>query len=610
MTGTQKLFEETRKKQTPDCMPKIDAWPKMNAGGLVKKDCLHGDAPGALGKHFPKSPANLQQNINRNNKKGPDEEEDFNFPIPQQLEVGNAVYKVDLRLGKGGFGQVFSGRQVNGRGKKEEVALKLEHKSSKGCQNGEAPYEWQVYEQLGAVEGVPRVYHKGFCHDFFTMAMELLGSSLWDLWNKNAQRLSEAHVAAFAVEAIAILRRIHDKGFVHGDIKPENFLMGPTGSEKERHLYLVDLGLATKWRESNGHHVPYDQRPDDFRGTVRYASVHSHLGRKSSRRDDLESLVYTILFLVKGRLPWQGFQGDNKSFQVARKKIQTSTDSLCKGLASAFKEFSEAVYALKFDEEPEYDYYMYTFLQLVPKDSNLSPISLSDICNQVPKAIKDSHKRSRGEGDSNSGVGVQRKKTRHGGGGAQQWVSVYNRSEPMKQRYHYNVGTQRLEVHVQRGYEHGLRICAVCACGELWAVIMDAGTAFTNQVYTVQPNKFLPKEWIIERWEAGFYITAVAGASDGASLVVMSQGTKYTQQSYKVSDNFPYEWIKRKWKEGFHVTAMATCKDQWAVVMSRNAGFVQQVIEIDFQYPSEGIHKRWCTFSITGQRVSVFLKLS
>ena len=70
---------------------------------------------------------------------------------------------------------------------------------------------------------------------------------------------------------------------------------------------LFSTQTATKWKE-RGIHVRYDQRPDDFRGTVRYASVHAHLGRTTSRRDDLESLAYTLLFLLKGRLPWQGFQ--------------------------------------------------------------------------------------------------------------------------------------------------------------------------------------------------------------------------------------------------------------------------------------------------------------
>ena len=73
----------------------------------------------------------------------------------------------------------------------------------------------------------------------------------------------------------------------------------------------------------------------------------------------------------------------------------------------------------------------------------------------------------------------------------------------------------------------------------------------------------------------------------------MSKGTSYTQQSYKVSESFPFKWINKKWKEGFYVTCMGTSNTRWAVVMSRNAGFVDQVVELDFQYPSEGIHRRW-----------------
>ena len=60
-----------------------------------------------------------------------------------------------------------------------------------------------------------------------------------------------------------------------------------------------------------------------------------------------------------------------------------------------------------------------------------------------------------------------------------------------------------------------------------------------------------------------------------------------------MSDSFPFKWINKKWKEGFYVTAMATSHTRWAVVMSRNAGFVDQCVELDFQYASEGIHRRW-----------------
>jgi hypothetical protein len=110
----------------------------------------------------------------------------------------------------------------------------------------------------------------------------------------------------------------------------------------------------------------------------------------------------------------------------------------------------------------------------------------------------------------------------------------------------------------------------------------------------------------MDQWERNYYITALAGANNGSSLVVMSRGiypffsytflikfldlvvnkimllllagTQYAQQSYKVSDSFPFKWINKKWREGFYVTAMATAGIRWAVVMSRNAGFTDQVI--------------------------------
>lgn len=79
-------------------------------------------------------------------------------------------------------------------------------------------------------------------------------------------------------------------------------------------------------------------------------SVHAHLGRTASRRDDLESLAYTLLFLLRGRLPWQGYQGDNKGFLVCKKKMATSPELLCRYTPPPFRQFTEAVVNLKFDE--------------------------------------------------------------------------------------------------------------------------------------------------------------------------------------------------------------------------------------------------------------------
>lgn len=515
------------------------------------------------------------------------------MPVPEKVQVGGSpVYLMDKKLGKGGFGQVYLGNRAQPTKDTEgpnanQVALKLEHRTSKGCNYG-PPYEWSVYGALGNVHGIPKVHYKGRQGDYYIIVMDMLGPSLWDVWNTQGQQMSQEMVACIAVEAIAILERLHQKGFVHGDVKPENFLLGAPGTSNEKKLWLVDLGLATRWRDLLcGTHVEYDQRPDVFRGTVRYASVHAHLGRTASRRDDLESLAYTLLFLLRGRLPWQGYQGDNKGFLVCKKKMATSPDVLCRYSPPPFRRFTEAVINLKFDDDPKYSSYMALFEPLCGPPGPSRPLMI-DLENRVgQKRARDGQAPTDDELD----LPASKKRVRLGLP-ATQWITVYNAHRPMKQRYHYNVANNRVSQHVEKGNDDGLFVSSVACCQDLWGLIMDAGTGFSQQVYSLNPH-FLPKDWIMERWEDGFYITAMAGSAGGSSLVVMSKGTPYTQQSYKVSESFPFKWINKKWKEGFYVTSMATSHSRWAVVMSRNAGFVDQCVELDFQYPSEGIHRRW-----------------
>ncbi|CAN6181387.1 unnamed protein product [Urochloa humidicola] len=506
-------------------------------------------------------------------------------PVPERVQVGNSPeYITDRKLGKGGFGQVYVGRRVSGGTARTgpdayEVALKFEHRNSKGCNYG-PPYEWQVYNSLNGCYGIPSVHYKGRQGDYYILVMDMLGPSLWDVWNSMGQAMSANMAACIAVEGISILEKLHSKGFVHGDVKPENFLLGQAGSPDDKKLYLIDLGLASKWRDGSGHHVDYDQRPDIFRGTIRYASVHAHLGRTGSRRDDLESLAYTLIFLIRGRLPWQGYQGDTKSFLVCKKKMATSPEMLC--CPAPFKQFLEIVTNMKFDEEPNYAKLISLFDGLIESPAS-RPI-------RIDGALKVGQKRGRLL--VNLEEDEQPKKKVRLGSPAAQWISVYNARRPMKQRYHYNVADSRLSQHIEKGNEDGLYISCVASSANLWALIMDAGTGFCSQVYELSPV-FLHKDWIMEQWEKSYYITAIAGSTNGSSLVVMSKGTPYTQQSYKVSESFPYKWINKKWKEGFHVTSMATAGNRWGVVMSRNSGYSNQVVELDFLYPSEGIHRRW-----------------
>lgn len=262
------------------------------------------------------------------------------------------------------------------------------------------------------------------------MVMDVLGPSLWDVWNKKGQTMSTEMVACIAIEAISILEKMHSIGYIHADVKPENFLLGPPGTPDEKKLFLVDLGLATKWRDSTGSHVEYDQRLDAFRGTVRYASVNAHLGRTGSRRDDLESLAYTLVFLLHGRLPWQGYQGDKKNFLVCNKKMATSPDALCCSCPQPFKKFVEHVVNLKFDEKPNYAKYISFFDEIVGPDPGVRPV-ITDGAQKLLWQVGKKRGRLTIE-DEDEDEGKAKKKFRFGMP-ATQWISVYNAHRPMKQ---------------------------------------------------------------------------------------------------------------------------------------------------------------------------------
>ncbi|XP_028789718.1 casein kinase 1-like protein HD16 [Neltuma alba] len=509
-------------------------------------------------------------------------------PFPEVQVGGSPLYKVGKKLGEGGLGQVYVGRRVSGENMNEttgpeavEVALKFKHKSSQGYEYG-PPEEWQVYDALGGSHGVPRVYYKGRQGGYYIMVMDMLGPSLWDVLVVVNSRMSVQMIACIAVEAISIFEKMHSRGYVHGDVKPENFLLGSPGTADEKRLFLVDFGSASRWRdELTGSHVEYDQMPGYFRGTISYASVHAHLGRTASRRDDLQSLAYTLIFLLRGHLPWMGCKGGESGFLVCKKKMEITPKLLCGFFPEPFRHFVEHVVNLKFDEDPNYAKYISLFDGIVGLNPHSRPINTEG----AQKLI--GHKRDRLAMEEED---EQPRKKLLMDLPATQWISIFTARRPMKQRYHYDVSDARLSQLIQKGNEDGFYISSVASCSNLWAVIMDDG--FKKQVYELSPY-FLHEEWIMDQWEKNYYITAVAGAKNGSSLVVMSKGTPYVQQSFKVSDSFPFKWINRKWREGFHVTAMGTSGVRWAVVMSQDARFRDQVVELDFIYPSEGIRRRW-----------------
>ena len=115
-------------------------------------------------------------------------------------------------------------------------------------------------------------------------------------------------------------------------MKPDNFLIG-RGS-KASAIYMIDFGLAKRYRDpKTGQHIAY-RNNKTLTGTARYASVNTHMGVEQSRRDDLEGIVYVIMYFLRGSLPWQGLTAKNKNEKykkIMETKMSTSAETLCKG---------------------------------------------------------------------------------------------------------------------------------------------------------------------------------------------------------------------------------------------------------------------------------------
>ena len=245
-------------------------------------------------------------------------------------------YKIINKIGEGSFGEIYKGQNIRTG---EKVAIKMEsiESNTKLLKN-----ESIIYQFLNGLPGIPSVKWFGKDNKYYYMVINLLGDSLQTIKNqKNVFSLRLTMQIGF--QTLSLLNSIHEKGLVHRDIKPDNFLIGL--NDKVKTIYLIDFGLC-KTFSSNA----ICSTSNSLIGSPMYASINAHKLLDLTRRDDLESLGYMLAYFYLGSLDWQNNTSLNNEDYIILKTRLIYNPQLPLVLINYFK----YIYNLEFGDKPNY----------------------------------------------------------------------------------------------------------------------------------------------------------------------------------------------------------------------------------------------------------------
>ena len=285
----------------------------------------------------------------------------------EDLFIGETVfneYKLLKKIGQGSFGSIYEAESLTS---KKLYAIKLEDMK----QNQNILEEESIILSYLNMPRVPRIKSFGYKGTFIILVMELLGKSLDKIFNElPSKKMTLRCVCNIALQLLSILEIMHNNNVIHRDIKPGNIAIGI--KEKSKYIYLLDFGLSKKYiDEKTNKHYNFEKN-NKLIGNARYSSINALEGGTQSRRDDLESLGYLLLFFLLGRLPWQGYVSNSKEdkyYKITEIKKKTTAKELCENLPKQFEEYIIYTRNLKYEAIPDYNYLKNLFHALLKQNN-------------------------------------------------------------------------------------------------------------------------------------------------------------------------------------------------------------------------------------------------
>lgn len=252
-------------------------------------------------------------------------------------------YQLLNKISQGSFGLVYKGQNIRTR---EIVAIKIEKKAGEYCV---LKAEAKIYQYLGKLDGFPQLKWFGTDLKYNYLVIDLFDCSLHSLV-KIKGKIDIMDCLHFGTQMIERMETLHSKFLLHRDIKPDNFLLN-----SDRKVFLIDYGFCKRY-DYDGKHIK-EKNLNSIIGTVNFVSVNVHKYLEPSRRDDLESCIYIMIYLIYGTLPWISVSdhirdNDHITDNDQIMKLKQETEHFPKFI----REMLEYVRQLKFEERPDYKY--------------------------------------------------------------------------------------------------------------------------------------------------------------------------------------------------------------------------------------------------------------
>ncbi len=227
-------------------------------------------------------------------------------------------YQLLEEIGSGSFSKIYKAKDIYTN---KECAIKME-KKTKNLDTTEIVFiirEAHIHNRLNQVEAIPKLLWFGHDTQFYYMVLPLLCGTFRNLlFDLEIQNEYDSWIRLGQQMLIAI-KALHDHGYLHRDIKPDNFMFDTHGK-----VFLIDLGMCKHYLRNGQHVAPKTRTTGGIIGTANYISLNVHQMKEPSRRDDVESVCY-VLWKMCGGLDW-GRDSNDSLATILDKKIALTHD--------------------------------------------------------------------------------------------------------------------------------------------------------------------------------------------------------------------------------------------------------------------------------------------